>query len=205
MSSTNRGYDRHKSDYYITPQGEVELFLNEFLKVEPDGLNGEILDCCAGGDEKNQMSYPNALINIGVDPYKITTVDIRKDSRAMIKENYLTIDCHGDFDMIITNPPFKITLGKDYTRGGKVEKGILEKALNDVNDGGWVIMLLRLNYFGSDSRKPFWDNYMPKYCFVHHKRMGFIPEKPNKTDSVEYAHFVWKKNDYPEFTQLKVI
>ena len=34
MSSTNRGHNRHKSDYYVTPQDQIELFLNEFLKIE---------------------------------------------------------------------------------------------------------------------------------------------------------------------------
>jgi hypothetical protein len=34
MSSTNRGYDRHKSDYYITPLEPIKEFLIEFEKDE---------------------------------------------------------------------------------------------------------------------------------------------------------------------------
>ena len=28
MSSTNRGYNRHKSDYYVTPQKDIEDFMH---------------------------------------------------------------------------------------------------------------------------------------------------------------------------------
>jgi hypothetical protein len=47
MSSTLRGYDRHKSDYYVTPIKQIVKFLNEFQKIEK--INGVILDPCAGG------------------------------------------------------------------------------------------------------------------------------------------------------------
>ena len=44
---------------------------------------------------------------------------------------------------------------------------------------------------------------MPKYCFVHHRRISFTDDR--KTDSIEYAHFVWQKGYNEQFTQLKVI
>jgi hypothetical protein len=51
MSSTNRGYDRHTSDYYVTPQKPIKEFLSAFLQEEdvsrPDRLMW--LDPCAGG------------------------------------------------------------------------------------------------------------------------------------------------------------
>lgn len=34
MSSTNRGYDRHKSDYYVTPVDKIEEFLEAFVERE---------------------------------------------------------------------------------------------------------------------------------------------------------------------------
>ena len=154
-------------------------------------MEGNILDPCAGGDEKHQMSYPNALKEFGINTERITTIDIRKDSRAMIRENYLEIEPKGDFDIIITNPPFKIA------------RDIIEKALSDVKEGGFVIMLLRLNYFGTQKRFDLWRKQLPKYCFVHHKRMSFTDD--GKTDSIEYCHMVWQKGHNPDFTKLKVI
>lgn len=131
-------------------------------------------------------------------------MDIRQDSRAEIKADYLSTSLNYNPDIIITNPPFNIALD------------IIKRALQDVKAGGYVIMLLRLNFFGSKDRKDFFDNFMPKYCYVHHKRISFIPKHVNdqrkkeglKTltaDSIEYAHFVWRKEEKVEFTKLKVI
>ena len=136
------------------------------------------------------MSYPTALTE-EFNIKDISTVDIRNDSLAKIKMSYLEYHADEKPDMIITNPPFFIALD------------VIKKALNDVQDGGWVIMLLRLNFFGSKQRKQFWDEYMPRYAFVHHKRIGFTDK--GGTDSIEYMHCCWQKGNYPKFCELKVI
>ena len=194
MSSTNRSNsrDEHISDYYITPIQSITHFLNEFLNDNPDVFKGIILDPCAGGDEKHLMSYPVALKQVlKKDTYDLKTIDIREDSLAEIKGDYLEIQLSYKPDIIITNPPFNIA------------RNIIEKALNDVKDGGYVIMLLRLNFLGSKQRFDLWQTNLPKYIYVHHKRMSF--QDNSKTDSIEYAHFVWKKGCNEGFSQLKVI
>lgn len=190
MSSTNRGYNRHKSDYYVTPIEKIELFLKEFIKHEPNAFNnGIILDPTAGGDSKHPMSYPIAIKNVlGKNTY---TIDIRENSLAEVKGDFLEIELDFTPKVIISNPPFNIS------------RQIIEKSLSVVEDKGFVIMLLRLNYFGGKLRRDMWEKHMPKYCFVHSRRMSFTDD--GKTDSIEYAHFVWQKGNFPEFTQLKVI
>ena len=150
-----------------------------------------ILDPCAGGDIQYPMSYPRALMQTGVSKNIITTIDIREDSLAGIKGNYLNIECPGDFQVIITNPPFNIATD------------ILEKALGDVKDNGFVILLLRLNFLGGKLRKHLWEDHMPKYIFVHNRRISFTAD--GKTDSIEYAHFVWQKGYNPDCSMLKVL
>lgn len=193
MSSTNRGYDRHKSDYYVTPINVVVDFLGEFNKVEQVFKQRErvILDPSAGGDSENPMSYPEALKQMGVNEKLIKTMDIREDSLAEAKGNYLETKLDYKPFMIITNPPFVHA------------KEFIEKALEEVEDGGYVVMLVRLNFFGSQRRFSMWQNQMPKYSFVHSKRISFTPD--GKTDSIEYQHLVYQKGYYPEFTKLKVI
>jgi len=44
---------------------------------------------------------------------------------------------------------------------------------------------------------------MPSYVFVHSKRISFTDN--GKTDSIEYAHYVWKKGECPKFSKLMVI
>jgi len=193
MSSTNRSLARnaHISDYYITPVSDIRLFLREFdSAVKLDWSRCSVLDPCAGGDDRHPMSYPTALQE-EFNAVNIETVDIREDSLAKMKMDYLEYQSDKKPDVIITNPPFKDALD------------IIKKALEDVKDDGWVIMLLRLNFFGSKQRKAFWDDFMPKYAFVHHKRIGFTEN--GGTDSIEYIHCCWQKGNYPKFCELKVI
>jgi hypothetical protein len=191
MSSTNRSDSRdyHISDYYITPIEVIKEFLNKFIEIEGKYIFKAVLDPCAGGDVNHPMSYPSALELFGIKG-NIDTVDIREDSLAQLKADYLKLNIEKQkYNVIITNPPFNYALE------------IIEKALNDVTEDGFVIMLLRLNFLGSKKRKPFWDANPPKYIFVHSKRISFFG---NTTDSIEYAHFVWQKNNKNP-TQLFII
>ena len=193
ISSTNRSDARnaHISDYYVTPVKDIVLFLESFKEtVVLDWPNLKVLDPCAGGSAQEDMSYPFALMDC-CNVKNIKTIDIRDDSRAEIKTDYLTHRIQTKPDMIITNPPFNIA------------EQVIRKALADVQDGGWVIMLLRLNFFGSKQRKPLWGEYMPRYAFVHHKRIGFT--QGGKTDSIEYMHCCWQKGINPKFCELKII
>lgn len=193
MSSTNRSKarDLHIADYYVTPIPVIVQFLNEFKKYENifENKNIKILDPTAGGDANHPMSYPEALKQIGIN--NVDTIDIRQDSLAQIKADYLTYDCKNKYDVIISNPPFNIALD------------IIKKALNDVKENGFVIFLLRLNYFESVARKKFWENNMAKYAFVHSKRIAFTDK--GGTDSIAYMHCVWQKGYNPKFTQLTII
>lgn len=222
MSSTNRSNarDKHIADYYVTPIADIELFLKELDKrVRLDWNNIKILDPCAGGNIEisdtsgiremyHPMSYATAIHNV-FGNCNVNNIDIRLDSLAEIKKDYLKTDVKSlRPKIIITNPPFNVAVP------------IIEKALDDVVDDGYVIMLLRLNFFGSKDRKPFFNKYMPEWCFVHHIRIGFTDKKDENgyvqfdkngnakrgsTDSIEYAHFVFKKGYNPEYTKLIVI
>ena len=198
MSSTNRSSSRdsHIADYYVTPPLDIQEFLNAFLENHPDInlSNMSILDPCAWGNPPTDtlpeypMSYP--LILAWYQPYRLITNDIRPDSPAQYHEDFLTYDIQSRFDMIITNPPFNLSLP------------IIQKALEILPDWGYCIMLLRLNFFGSKSRKAFFERHMPIETYVHHKRISFAK---GATDSIEYAHMIWQKGTNPPFTKLYLI
>ena len=181
MSSTNRSKsrDKHIADYYVTPIKDIELFLREFDKREKINWNQiRILDPSAGGNNEirdkkgikeifHPMSYQTAINNVFGDCNMIN-VDVREDSLAEIKKDYLTFNFKNYLpNIIITNPPFNLSMQ------------FINKALNDVVDDGFVIMLLRLNFFGSKERNSFFNKYMPEWCFVHHVRIGFTDKKDN--------------------------
>ena len=195
MSSTNRSSARylHAADYYVTPVKNINDFIINFHK-DYGSLGNILLDPCAGGDIINPMSYPTALMNNGYRT--IETIDLRTDSLANHSgNNYLTTDLQTIIlskpDCIITNPPFNIALE------------IINKALSDIASGGYVVMLLRLNFFGSKGRKPFWTHNLPMCCYVHSERMRFL--NTGGTDSIEYMHCDWKKDSLFKSTELRII
>ena len=179
MSSTCRGTERNKNDYYVTPHWLIEQFLARFISTYNIDLTKPTFDPCAGGCGKYEMSYPTVLKEFGFTD--VTTQDIRADSRAASPNTDYFKFVNLGYDLTITNPPFD--------RSVEVAK----KAIREVNDDGHVVMLQRLNWLGTKKRKAFWNDAPLKHIYVHHKRPGFNPEKPNDTDSIEYAHFFFQK------------
>ena len=191
MSSTNRGGVREVSDYYNTPLQPIKDFLRTWTEDDNLSLADKVfLDPCAGGDKDHAMRYPEAIKDV-IHAENIITLDIREDSRAEIKADYLTYTKEQTADIIISNPPF--SLAKEF----------ITKALRDVTGNGYVIMLLRLNFLEGKARKEFFKDNMPYRIYVHSKRMSFTDN--GKTDSVAYAHFVWKRGFQLSESKLKII
>lgn len=209
MSSTNRGAVRSPNDYYVTPVAEICKFLTAFyINTDFKFVGASVLDPCAGGDAMHPMSYPEAICIMCAGVKVIHTIDIREDSRARDKQDYLNSATPvPPTDVIISNPPFSLA------------QQFVTKALQEVKPGGYVIFLARLNFFGADCRRDWWREHMPTYAYVHSKRMSFKtplsealakklgkkPGKPGQTDSIEYAHLVWIQGQNPRWTQLRVI
>lgn len=100
MSSTNRSEARkeHISDYYITPQKQIELFLKEFEK-DCDVFknpNVKILDPCAGGDIQNEMSYPSVIRRVYV------MKSIQSTSGKIVVQKLNVIICLIQYQKIMT-------------------------------------------------------------------------------------------------------
>lgn len=210
MSSTGRSQkslDERAAygDHYATPEWVVREFMKSFWEVElKENLMGQhqglkAFDPCAGGDKENglMMPYPWVIQELyGVKPI---TMDIRTNSPAKFHStNYLMDDRPKKWrpNLIISNPPFEYAMP------------FVKKALHDVQPGGYVAFLLRVNWLGSKSRKSFLQANMPKHLFVHHRRIKFGGMgKGNKShgDSIEYGHFVWQAGLYPEYTQTRIL
>ncbi len=185
MSSRNRGTVSNKDDYYVTPHWLISEFLSAVNPASshaktPLDLGNDILDPSAGGCDKYPMSYPVVLNTHGY--FNVESWDIREDSRASKKgHDFLSVIGKEQYDTVITNPPFSIS------------EEFLNNALTYVKPHGLVIMLQRVNWLGTQKRFEMWQTMPLHSVFVHHKRPGFNPEKPSKTDSIEYAHFVFCK------------
>lgn len=227
MSSTGRSKNReeHKDDFYITPRWAIREFLREWnndtgvpaLMAKNPAI--QVLDPCAGGQPLSEVeahlcgmsgdpdcsklrkimdSYPFDIM-----PYeyvlrewgiRATTLDIRQNSMADLTGDFLTyqsLESH-KFDLVMSNPPFSLI------------PEFVNRGLNLLPDNGYLVYLLRLNYFGGQKRSEWLKTMMPERCYVHARRVGFDPIT-RKTDSIEYMHAVWRKGYYPTATQLRVI
>lgn len=190
MSSTKRNKRPGNPDYYRTPEWAIHDFLEAFLldescEVNPTQAFGtSVLDPCAGGDANHPMPYPKVLVESGIPEENITTIDIREDSPAKIHQDFFDYIPDHPHSSVITNPPFN--------QAEKIIRRCLNPDTEILRNGGYCIMLLRLNFFGSLKRKPFWDEFSPVAVYVHSNRMSFTED--GKKDSIEYMHCVWAKN-----------
>lgn len=213
-------YDPNDVDFYPTPQYVVDDFLSA-LNAKTGILTNIIkhsfekgayvLDPCAGGlapvgdfNRSNVIKpapYVEGLVKAGVPRARIQSCDIREDADAIhrgydfvangAQQQFFKYD--GRPRLITSNPPFNFA------------QEFVDQALEAVDDMGYVAFLLRLNFLGSQKRKDWWllPHHRPYGIFIHSKRPSF--REDGKTDSIEYAHYLWWKNPNIKQTFLEWI
>ena len=174
MSSTNRRRGvRSNHDHYETPRYTLMSLLAHHQIKYP------VLEPCAGWG-----SIANILKSNG----EVVTNDIDSDMPCDYNFNYLRWGPSNEFETILTNPPFNIA------------ESIIKKSLQDCNPGNEVIMLLRLDFLGTEKRRLFWKDHPPKQIYALSKRPRFV----RGGDSNEYGWYVWEKG-WSGKTTLEVI
>lgn len=180
LGAKSEKYKREKEDFYATP---VENVI-EILERVP--LKGTILEPCCG-----QGHIVKALREM-YEEDKIFSSDIVYRENAVCENHCQEIkdflkDDFEKVDNIITNPPFKYA------------KDIVEKSLEIANDK--VIMLLKIQFLESISRKEFLENSPLKYVYVYSKRVNTLRDglTINPTNNKKWSSaflfcwFVWEK------------
>jgi len=215
MSATNRGAIRRESDFYRTPAGAINAFLDvfEFLPfnsiVMPFRL---VLDPCAGDGaiirEINKRMTDNMIAAVEIRPEEKDNL-LRSGADWVYISDFLKWEPEFPFDVIISNPPYSIA------------QKIIEHCFEIAPDAE-VIMLLRQGFLSSKARKPFWDKHPVTQLYPLVERPSFgasvkckkcdwrrfyhlgedyprrCPEcganiQVSKTDACDYAWFVWSK------------
>ena len=172
-ASNHTEKERETNDYYATDPHSLIIFL-EKLKQDGIVLNRNIWECACGGGHLSKV-----LENGG---YNVLSSDKVDRGYGIIKD-FLTCDDKFDGD-ILTNPPYAYA------------KQFVETALNKVNIGNRVIMLLKIQFLESKSRKLLFDKSPPKYVYVNSERqlcsMNGNFEKYTAS-ALCYCWFVWEK------------
>ena len=169
--------DSNIFDLYSTPRWGTELMLS-YINIPK---NYKILEPCNG-----LGSIGDIFIEQG---YNTTTFDIDKNNKADLYLDFLNYNKQNEFDVIITNPPYKFNGSNEFDR----------KAIEIVKENGLVIILGQLHKFESLTRKKFYDEFMPKLILVHSKRFVI-----NGKCGIGYCWFIYQKN-YNKETILKII
>lgn len=167
-------HERQVDDFYATPSETTKKLLNSLE------LKGSVLECACGQGHISEVLkeyYPNS---------NILSTDIVDRGYADEIKDFL----NDDFDMVdnvITNPPFKYA------------KEFVQKGLEISNDK--VIMLLKIQFLESKSRKEFLENSPLKYVYVFSERQNTMkdgnPINPLNgkpwSSTMLLAWFVWEK------------
>lgn len=177
-SSAHSSEGREDNDYYATdPKALIEL-----LKLE--GFNNNVWEPSCGEGHLSKV-----LVDKG---YQVFSSDLIDRGYGTVKD-FLQTTQPFDGD-IITNPPYKIA------------QPFIQHALDLVNDGNKVAMLLRLQFLEGKARKGFFKNNPPSRIYVSSSRIvcalngDFV--KYNKASVTAFAWFIWEKG-YKGDTILK--
>lgn len=172
-------------DYYPTPY-PVAL---DALSYMPRTLTPTcILDPGAGLGVWGQAArslWPQACI---------TGIDIRPLQRPAAYNFWFTNDFRlmdeaRCFDLVVGNPPYKYA------------EPFVRHSLKMLEPGGYLIMLLRLNFLESKSRaNGLWRDYPLFEVIVSAGRVSFTGD--GRSNATAYAYFIWKQG-YKGETVLK--
>lgn len=174
MSSTNRGAKRNDADNYPTPTWCVGRFLEAVDLpggnwMEPSAGEGALI--AAVQSIRSDVTWTaNELRNACAGRLQ----DLLYPSERVSIGSFLDLqpDPRHTPDVVISNPPFSLAM--DF----------INHALSFQAS---VVMLLRLNFFGTLGRAEFLQGHTPD--------VYVLPDRPSftgkGTDSIEYAWFVW--------------
>jgi methylase of polypeptide subunit release factors len=164
-------------EYYPTPEWPVRRLLERLDDlIAPHNIGKRWLDPCAGKGEI--ITAVNCFYggHINWTAIEVFGERLRELRKTVAPKNVI----HGNFfeqklkrySCIITNPPYTIAY---------------EVAQKSLLLADWVILLLRLEWLGSEKRHMFLSDNTPN--------VYVLPNRPQYTEtghpSVEYAWFVW--------------
>jgi hypothetical protein len=178
MSSTNRGGTRNDNDLYETPGWCVDRLMEKITLpggnwLEPGSGSGNIIR--AVNTHRQDIRW-TAVEKYVLRPERLQAA---VGPQGVIEHHsFLEWQPFGRYRVAMGNPP--------YSRA-------MEFILRSRLAADHVVMLLRLNFLGSEARQDFLQRCPPD--------IYVLPNRPSftggKTDSTEYAWFHWPPQDRP--------
>jgi hypothetical protein len=170
---------RHVHDYYATEETLIEAALNKYIKS--DDAFQSVLDIGAGdgrwGAAVRRMFWVDDLT--GVEIQDVPQPDDFDHWYPNV--DYLTWGSGQKYDLIVSNPPFKLA------------EPIVRKAWEELVPGGMMIFLLRLAFQESVERYTnLFTTHSPVEVAVCARRPSFYGNGHTSGDA--YGIYLWEKN-----------
>jgi hypothetical protein len=175
-ASNHSETERAENDFYATDPHSLKIFLNA-LDRDDIKLHDNIWEPACGQGHLSKILKEQG--------YSVNSTDIIDRGYADNIIDFLTfnpgIKFAGD---ILTNPPYKYA------------KEFVEKSLNNIFDGFFVIMFLKIQFLEGKARKELFKKYPPKYVYVNSERQtcylnGDMSKK--LSSAACYCWFIWEK------------
>lgn len=177
-ASNHTDAERQSVDYYATDPKALRLLLDK-LKDDNIILPRNIVEpCCGGGHLSEELKRQG---------YNVTSYDLYHHGYDCIKQDFLKSDIKAE--CFLTNPPFKYAL--EFT----------EKAIENVNENGYVIMFLKVQFLEGKKRNLFFKKHPPKYIYVNSSRQICVMNgdfDKYKCAPLCYAWYIWQKGSTTE-------
>jgi hypothetical protein len=142
MSATNRGAQRLADDFYSTPEWATRAILREIGPLAPS----RVLEPCAGTGAIVKVVrefWPSTRLEaVDIDPLRTNSLVGAGATHARCADFLSLTPGPRAFDLCITNPPFSLAME------------VIEHSRRFARD---VVMLLRLNFLGSQDRAAFFS------------------------------------------------
>lgn len=175
-ASNHTDKEREANDFYATDPHSLEIFLD---KLKEDGivLHKDVWECACG-----QGHLSKVLETRGGN---VWSTDLVNRGYGESGVNFLTCLPGGRWNGdILTNPPYKYA------------KEFVERGLDLVSEGMYVIMLLKIQFLEGQARLELFKKYPPKYVYVNSARQtcyinGDMSTKMSSASC--YCWFVWEK------------
>lgn len=175
-ASNHSDKEREKNDFYATDPYALEIFLD---KLEEDGikLHENIWECACGQGHLSEVLKARGYCVVSSDLINRGYGKSNIDFLTCTSWRYWTGD-------ILTNPPYKYA------------KEFVEKGINVIKDGYYVIMFLKIQFLEGKARRKLFEKYPPKYVYVNSERQtcyinGDMSKKMSSASC--YCWFVWEK------------
>ncbi len=180
LAGGNPENGRVEHDFYATNPKAVYMLFDSFNEITLSSVN--ILEPSVG-----QGHISKALHTLGAN--NIDCVDIvDRGVSDVIVTNYLDWVTQNKYDLIITNPPF--SLAQEF----------VEKSFELINNQGFIVMFLQVQFLEGVKRAEFFDKYHLKYVYVFRQRMAtwnngneLDPNGKRWATTMCHAWFIWQE------------